>query len=156
MPIEFCLVCGSRHDPLDSVICTSNITGSQDSRTSRSSSRMAKAASKESIAELESSISSMTLEEQRKQILREIEELKLENELADLEEMRDKLRRQKDERLHGNRGATETSLWEGSAQREQSANHKVRVRKKPLETPAISGFSCYGPSRGRSQDGRHH
>ena len=50
-------------------------------------------------------MSSMTLEEQEKQILREIEELKLENELVELEETRNKQLQQWEERLRGKQGA---------------------------------------------------
>ena len=52
----------------------------------------------------ESSMSSMTLEEQKKQTLREIEELKLENKLAELEEVRNRLLKQREERLRGKQG----------------------------------------------------
>ena len=61
MPIDFCCVCGGRHDLSDIGACA----GTSDVRQMHSVSKMSKGASKDNISELEESVGSLTLEERK-------------------------------------------------------------------------------------------
>ena len=57
---------------------------------------MPKTNTKDSVSDLEASASALSLEERRKQTLLEIQELRLEDELAELEETRNELLRKRE------------------------------------------------------------
>ena len=79
VPIDFCCVCGGRHDLSDIAACE----GTSDVRQTLSASKMSKGASKDNISELKELVCSLTLEERKRETLHQIEELRLENELAE-------------------------------------------------------------------------
>ena len=66
MPVEFCCACRNRHDPMDKDQCKSLGTG--DIRVKRSSTKMPKTNTKDSVSDLEASASALSLEERRKKI----------------------------------------------------------------------------------------
>ena len=75
---DFCCVCGGRHDLSDKEACA----GASEARQTRSVSKMSKGASKDNISDLKESVCSLTLQERKPETLCQIEEPRLENELA--------------------------------------------------------------------------
>ena len=90
MPDDYCLYCGGAHSPSERAKCER--TRSEAKHFTRSSSRVAGRMSKGVVKEeLDVEGDGMSLLERRKQALREIEELELEKEVAELEQKKKKL-----------------------------------------------------------------
>ena len=149
MPVEFCYACGNQHDPTDTDLCKSLVAS--ESRTTRSSAKMAKAMAKDPVTEIEASVSSLSLEERRTQTLREIEELRLEDEVAQLEETRNELLHKRE--LRNQRKLPSSATAEGGQHKPELMSEFDTEMERPLEK-AGTGYSNYGHSRRLSRDGR--
>lgn len=154
MPFEFCCACGDSHDTADS--CKGKKKATEVGRTTRSSTaKMAKSGLTDGVAEIEA-LNKMSLEELRRDTMREIDELRLEDEVRCLQEERDRLLSLREKRKIGQRKEITDSLGH------QDAGAVKIIKEKSGKEPATehqdtvleSGYSTYGRSRRRSRDGR--
>ena len=101
------------------------------------------------MTEIEASVSSLSLEERRKQTLREIEELRLEDEVAQPEKTRNELLR-KWEPQNQRKLPSSATMGGGRHKPELTPEFDTEI-KQPLEQVG-TGYSNYGRSRRRSRD----
>ena len=104
---------------------------------------MAKVNINDDLSELECSVSALILEERKKQALQEIEELRLENELAELEETKRQLLLQREWRAKGT--VKLNDYHEAGWSKDTSTSNKIGF-EQPLEG-AGNDYSTYGFSR---------
>ena len=93
MPKTFCLHCGFAHVPSDMETCDKNVEKARTCAWKRTEKLLAKPPSRDSL--LEESIcqflSGMMLEDRKRQVMAEINAIKLENRVAEIEAERDRL-----------------------------------------------------------------
>ena len=92
MPASYCALCGENHSTQDKLQCERSREGAGVSRATRSSGvKMPKSGLKEEVVEPEAETPQRTLAEKRRVVQQEIEDLRLEAEIAELERERDRL-----------------------------------------------------------------
>ena len=104
---------------------------------------MPKTNTKESVSDLEASVRALSLKEHRQQTLLEIEELRLEDELAELEETRNELLRKRE--LCNKSKKTSTNRFDDGNRKTEMLTQRDFTLVLPLEM-AGTGYSSYGCS----------
>ena len=144
MPVAYCSLCGANHKASDIEICANNQLQRDDLSgiiTRRSSAKMAKSATRDDSDGITASIQAMSLEEQERVTLAEIEEMEREERVALLMEKKDIL-----EKRRADRRNRETGIPHGDVEIQDGG---PSFAPKTSTGVAVSGHSAYGTARAR-------
>ena len=156
MPKSFCSLCGSSHEADNSEACEAfRGEGKTTTRSSIRSTKMAKKSAKEEVLELTHDGGSSGLEDRKKEVERVIEELRLEEEVAELEKEMERLMARKEKR-RAPAVSNETEAGATAAMTVALPNDGTAGIVGTEANAAVpkAGYSGAGRSRNRSRGGR--